>query len=472
MRTSTAVLLLSTLAAASLWAQDSRRVSEPRIAKPCAVLDAQLVSRGTTLAEADEARPDTRRIQAALDGCTPGRAVELRKAGERDAFLSGPLQLRRGVTLVVGRGATLFASRNPRDYDSRPGVCGTITEEGGPLLNFCKALLNGEGVDGAGVMGEGTIDGRGGYPMAGGNISWWDLAERARVGAASRSHEGYPGGNQNCPRLLSLSHCDNFTLYRIQLRNSPNFDLYYADGNGLTVWGIIINAPVTARNTDGIAPANSRNITITHCYINTGDDHISVKAPAGAPTSNMTIAHNHFYGGHGMSIGSNTDGGASAIRVSDLSIDGADNGLRIKSNNTLGGAVHDIEYDGVCMRKTKNPIVMDSNYSANFNKTSDKFPHFTDIRLKNVRVLDAGKITLDGYDAAHRLGIQFDNVVLDEPAKTVVNAVHADVILGPGPVNFRPHGEDVTVSGTAGNGAPYSCEGKFVPFPVPIATKP
>ena len=32
----------------------------------------------------------------------------------------------------------------------------------------------------------------------------------------------------------------------------------------------------------------------------------------------MTIAHNHFYAGHGMSIGSGTDGGVSDVRVSDL----------------------------------------------------------------------------------------------------------------------------------------------------------
>ncbi len=65
----------------------------------------------------------------------------------------------------------------------------------------------------------------------------------------------------------------------------------------------------------------------------------------------MTISHNHFYRGHGVSIGSETDGGAHAIRVFDLSIDGADNGLRIKSNASRGGLVHDIEYRDVCIRQ-------------------------------------------------------------------------------------------------------------------------
>ena len=79
----------------------------------------------------------------------------------------------------------------------------------------------------------------------------------------------------------------------------------------------------------------------------------------------MTIAHNHFYYGHGMSIGSETNGGASAIRVTDLSIDGADNGIRIKSNSARGGLVRDISYEDVCIRGTKNPILMDTHYSGN-----------------------------------------------------------------------------------------------------------
>ncbi len=59
----------------------------------------------------------------------------------------------------------------------------------------------------------------------------------------------------------------------------------------------------------------------------------------------MSVIHNHFYWGHGMSIGSETNGGVSKIRVSDLSLDGPDNGIRIKSNGSRGGLVHDVVYD-------------------------------------------------------------------------------------------------------------------------------
>jgi polygalacturonase len=420
----TAVILI--LAALAASAQDTRTVTEPSIPAACATLDARLPSPLT-----DESTLDTQRIQQALDTCAAGKSVILRPASQNSAFLAGPLDLRKGVTLVVSAGATLFASRNPRDYDTQPAICGTITEKG----HGCRALINGANVEGAGVMGDGVIDGRGDAKILGQSISWWDLAEQARK-----------GGNQNNPRIMILNHCDNFTLYRITLKDSPNFHVSYSNGNGFTVWGVKVWSPGKgARNTDGIDPGNSTNVTITHSFIHTGDDNVALKAGKGAPTTHFTISHNHFYTGHGMSIGSETDGGASAIRVTDLSIDGADNGIRIKSNSSRGGLVHDIVYEDVCIRDTKNPIFMDTNYS--FTGTArDLIPDFKDITLRNIRIEGGGKNTLVGFDATHRLGMLFDNVVFDNPDKIKTEEKNADIQR-------------------TGKGTKNSCEGKFVEFP-------
>jgi len=432
-------------------AQDTRKVVEPAIPPACTTLKAKIGRAAISIAPEDEAKVDTARIQAALDTCPAGHAVVLERSAQRtDAFLSGPLQLRRGVTLVVARGAYLYASRNPRDYDLKPGVCGTITEEG----HGCKPLISGDGVADAGIMGDGVIDGRGGEAILGQKISWWNLADQARA-----------GGSQNNPRLIVLNRCDNFTLYRITLMNSPNFHVGYNGGNGFTAWGVKIWSPERARNTDGIDPGNSTNVTITHSYIHTGDDQVAIKAPAGAPTTHMSIVHNHFYSGHGVSIGSPTDGGASAIRVSDLSIEGSDNGLRIKSNITRGGLVHDVVFEDVCIRDTANPVLMDTSYTAHVSKADSKPPVFRDITVRNVRVEGGGKVTLEGLDAEHRVGIQFDNVIFDDPAQIKISATHADVKAGPGAFDLKIAGPDVTFTGAAGKSARNACTGKFVDFP-------
>ena len=358
--------------------------------------------------------------------------------------------MRAGVTLLVDASVILFASRNPRDYDTRVGACGVISTAGGG----CRPLIGGTRVEGAGVMGDGIIDGRGGETMLGSSATWWQLADQART-----------GGTQNNPHLLVLSGCDNFTLYRITLRNSPNFHVTYNGGNGFTVWGVKIYSPKNARNTDGIDPGNSSNVTIAYSWIDTGDDNVAIKAGAGLPTTHMTIAHNHFYSGHGMSIGSETHGGVRAIRVLDLSIDGADNGIRIKSNSTRGGLVHDVVYEDVCIRDTKNPIYMDTHYTATVGPQQGLVPVFEDITLRNVRISGEGKLTLDGFNAEYRLKMTFDNVILDAPSSVNITASHATLTLGPGAVNFRPQGEDVSTSGNPAAGSANSCARKFAPFP-------
>src|SRR5207244_2883246 len=111
------ILLLAPLA---LFAQDTRNVSEPVIPAACSTLTAAL---STNLSEADESKTDTARIQKALDGCAKGKAVELKSAEGGNAFLSGPLNLPAGVTLLIDSGVTLMASRDPRLFDITPGAC-------------------------------------------------------------------------------------------------------------------------------------------------------------------------------------------------------------------------------------------------------------------------------------------------------------------------------------------------------------
>src|SRR5262249_30045006 len=161
--------------------------------------------------------------------------------------------------------------------------------------------------------------------------------------------------------------------------------------DGFTAWGVKIMTPQTARNTDGIDPGSSRNVTIAHCFIHTGDDNVAVKSSSrGGPSSNISVLHNHFYTGHGMSIGSGTDCGVDHMLVDDLTIDGADNGIRIKSDRSRGGLVHNLLYHDVCIRNVKNPLVFTPLYTT---FSGNLLPVYRDIALKDVRVLTAGSYT-------------------------------------------------------------------------------
>jgi polygalacturonase len=450
------VVVLSVAAAAGALAQDTRHVTEPRIPAACAVLQARLAAIDGELPPQSERDMDTARIQQAMDRCPKGRSVVLEPDGRKQIFLSGPLTLRSGVTLVIRANTSLAASVNPRVYDLSPGSCGVVGERG----QGCKPLLSGEGISDSGVMGEGSVDGRGGATILGSDTTWWQLAHTAKV------LDRY----QKVPGLIELSEVRNFTLYRITLRDSPAHHVVVRNSDGFTAWGVKIMTPATARNTDGIDPVSSTNVTIAHSYIHAGDDNVAIGSRPGAEAAHISVVDDHFYSGHGMSIGSGTAGGVSHVLVRNLTIDGAQNGIRIKSDPSRGGLVHDVTYENVCIRNVTNPIVLTSHYT---NFTGDLLPQYRDITLRNVHILTPGEYILAGLDSQHELGVRLDGVFAEHLSESHLLAEQADITLGSTLGNLMPQGVNVTVERAAGShpGSPLACRTRFVPFP-PLPAAP
>ena len=444
-----AVVILSLVGVSALHAQDMRHVEEPHIPAACVVLHARLAATHGVLPAGAERDLDTDRIQQAMDHCTAGEAVVLQAEGKKQTFLSGPLTLRSGVTLVIDADASLAASRDPRLYDIAPGSCGVLGEHG----QGCKPLLAGKDIGDSGVMGSGSIDGRGGATMLGTNVTWWELAQRAKL------LDRY----QKVPGLIELSHVRDFTLYGITLWDSPAHHVVVHDSNGFTAWGVKVMTPAAARNTDGINPVSSTNVTIAHCYIHAGDDNVAISSRPGAPASHISILEDHFYTGHGMSIGSNTGGGVSDVLVRNLSIDGAQNGIRIKSDPSRGGLVHAITYENVCIRNVTNPIVLTPHYT---DFSGELLPEYRDITLRNVHILTPGDYVFAGLDSHHELGVTLDNVFADGLDDSHLLAENASITLGSAPGNLVPQGLNVAVVHTPGSGAgpPLPCEANFVAF--------
>jgi polygalacturonase len=232
-------------------------------------------------------------------------------------------------------------------------------------------------------------------------------------------------------------------------------------------------SPTTAHNTDGIDPGEAASNGFVVCSkISVGDDHIAIKGATGV--SNLVVAHNHFMAGHGMSIGSEINGGVSGLNVYDLSIDGlgsgqgggSSNGIRIKSDPSRGGPVMDATYSDICTRNLANPIILTPMYSA---LTGTLIPTYTGITIRNFRSVASTvtpNVTLLGFDTAHLLGVTLDNVIIDGLTAAHVTASNATVTLGPGSVNFTPAGTAVTVTdNTSGGSAPNPCGAdRFVTF--------
>ena len=444
------VAILVMAGASAARAQDTRRVVEPHIPRACVVLRARLAAVDGDLPVQAEHDLDTDRIQRAMDRCPQGQAVVLQGEGSKQIFLSGPLTLRSGVTLVVRANTSLAASVDPRVYDITPGSCGVLGERG----QGCKPLLNGRGIRDSGIMGDGSIDGRGGARILGTTATWWQLAHTAKV------LDRY----QKVPGLIELDAVRNFTLYRITLRDSPAHHVVVHNSDGFTAWSVNIMTPETARNTDGIDPVSSTNVTIRHCYIHAGDDSVAIGSRPGAAAAHISVLDDHFYAGHGMSIGSGTGGGVSHVLVRNLTIDGAQNGIRIKSDPSRGGLVHDVRYENICIRNVTNPIVLTPHYT---NFSGELLPEYRDITLHDVHILTPGEYIFAGLDAQHELGVRLDGVFAEGLSESHVLAEHADVTLGPAVGNLVPQGPGVTSERAAAShaGTPLACATRFVAFP-------
>lgn len=371
---------------------DSRDVQEPQSSQPIC----------TTIypSQKQDSVATTKLIQMALNSCPSGKAVRLSGGTVAKMFLSGPIQVPSGVFLRIDADVTLAADSNPNLYDLGAGTCGTIDKKG----NGCRPFITLKNNLGGGIQGDGVIDGQGGEDIAGKKETWWAMARRA---------QSISGGKQNAPRLIQVENSKNITIHGVKIRNSPNFNIVLSHVSGATIWGVIIDTPASARNTDGIDPGASEDITIARCFIRTGDDNIAIKAGAG-PSKKISIIDNHLYSGHGMSIGSEVNSGVSDVLVKNMTIDGATSGLRIKSNSSKGGLVSDIEYINVCMRNNRRPIDFDTHYSK--GESGDKIPQYKNIQLNNVKSSNetSGTVVLRGYDSEHPIFVNMNSVKFSE----------------------------------------------------------
>jgi polygalacturonase len=382
------MISLALLLSATAYAEDRRHVTEPGLpTQVCALVT----------------NNQEQNLQQALDACPAGSALKL-AAG---SYHSGPLRLPSGVTLWLDRGAVLLASTRPTDYDKGNGHCGTLDQNG----KGCRPFIEISHAKGSAIVGDGTIDGQGGAILPGGSESWWQLARRAQT---EHSH-------QNVPRLIDIRQSSNITLYRVHLHNAANFHVALDQVQGFTAWGVVIDTPSDARNTDGIDPGASQDVTISHTSIQTGDDNIAIKGGHG-PSRYITIEDSHIYGGHGISIGSETQAGVSDVSVRNVTLDGTTWGLRIKSAADRGGLVSRIQYENICLRDNRWPISFIADYAD--GGTGSLIPQYQDIHLHNIQGA-GGILQIKGHDASHPAQIWLDNVRFAPQASWAIQ--HADI---------------------------------------------
>lgn len=247
-----------------------------------------------------------------------------------------------------------------------------------------EPLISGKKLHDVAITGEGRIDGNGAL--------WWAWSERA----ARKVKDTEP--NRIVYRrvhMIILERIERLLVADVTLQNSSMFHLVPKFITDLTIERVKVRAPHDAPNTDAIDPGTSTNVWIHHCDIDTGDDDIVIKQGG----ANILIEDCVIKHGHGLSIGSETSSGIKNMLVRRCTLEGTDNGIRIKSMRGAGGLVENVRYADITMKNVKDAIVLDLSYVDNnrpdFKGDPTKIPAIQNILIENVTIensKNAGKI--------------------------------------------------------------------------------
>jgi len=209
-------------------------------------------------------------------------------------------------------GAVLLGSQNVDDFPL------WTSDWEGPASTTRAALINGENLDNVAITGRGTIDGRG--------QMWWRMMRQLESSMKIIR-----------PRLIRLVDCRNVLFEGVTLTNSPAWTLNPLACDNVMIRGLTVINPPDSPNTDGINPDSCRNVRISDCHIDVGDDCVTIKSGSedqprreyraceNVVVTNCTMIHGHG----GVVIGSEMSGGVRNVAISNCTFVGTDRGIRI-----------------------------------------------------------------------------------------------------------------------------------------------
>lgn len=375
-------------------------------------------------AEPDGIFMNTAPIQRAIDWATgKGGGMVYFPPGN---YLTGTISLRNNVTLYLEAGATIWASKDRRDYAN-------------------GSLIYTENADNAAIRGRGIIDGNG--------TSFWTRTKSFAQGRHWVADEWRPDA------LLIFVKCTNLLLEGVTFRNSPSWHIHPIECDVVRILGISILAGVHADhgpNTDGIDPDCCSRMLISDCYIQTGDDSIVLKCtdrPSTPPERrvcrDITVTNCVLISSeNALKIGTETYGEFYNIVFSNCAIRDAVSGISLWMLD--GGVIDGWLVDNVSMTlpDSGQPIVLTQFQRSRLDVIGS--PHVPpekslgtvkNVMISNVEATACGGIFLQGMMEKHLEGIALVNIRLH---------VHA--------------GRDKSKTSNVNPAYPYWGDGRYAPY--------
>ena len=207
----------------------------------------------------------TRLVQHAIDSLSALGGGRVTLSGGR--FLSGPVELKSGVDLHIEADAVLLASPRLEDFPDRTEPRHFETAALPRRRNI--AFIWADEANDISISGKGVIDGNGIFHV------------REKTGSAANGwpFERIAPAEKSLPRMVFFAGCRNVSVSDVSMVNQPaGWGYWIHDCDRVRFRNCTILNDVRYPNNDGIHVNCSRDVFISGCHIESGDDAVVIRA--------------------------------------------------------------------------------------------------------------------------------------------------------------------------------------------------
>jgi len=348
-------------------------------------------------------------IQKAIDACSKsGGGIVV--VPSPYTFISGPIELKSNIDLYVEAGAVLKASPDEKLYTKS-----AFRENKGEGTMW----ISGENIQNVSITGSGSINGNS-ISFMGAELEDSYVLKPFKV-------------IDPRPHLLTIIGGKNIRIHDIHIGNSAYWTVHLAGCNDVVISGITLLNSVKVRNSDGIDLDHSKNVRISNCYIESGDDCICLKNRREyqefGPCENITVTNCTMTSRScAIKIGSENMDTIRQVVFNNCIIKNSNRGVGIQNRDE--GVVTDVLFSNMIIEShlfsdvwwgKAEPIYVTAYRRANGNNkdANSRFPRgatessvgeVKNISFTNIKCTSENGIYVSGESADKVQNIIFDNV--------------------------------------------------------------
>jgi hypothetical protein len=325
-------------------------------------------------AKGDKRSNDRLAIQSAIDACVKaGGGTVYLPSGD---YLSGAIRLYSNVTLKLGAGATLWASRSPQHYESQRSA----------------HLILAKDAEHISIIGPGRIHGQ-----ATEDLGWRGEGERPSFRTG----------------IMLLESCKNVIIRDLTILYSDAWTIHLKRCDTVFIDGVTIINNYYRVNSDGIDPNSCRNVHISNCHIVAGDDCIVLKTTEPHPCENVVVTNCTLESiATALKLGTESHGDFRNVHISNCVIRNSSVGIGFYMKD--GGIMEGITFSNISIEIRESPSAQVYPIFMDIERRhpDSKIGGIRDVIFRDILIHSGSGILIQGMPQSPIENLTLQNVTL------------------------------------------------------------